>query len=218
MSGAVILFSGGQDSTTCLLQAIETYGVENTACISFVYGQRHSAEIEAAKAIVKQLGVPRHQIIRTDWFAELTHNSLLDHSMPLKAGENNQPANSFVAGRNAFFLLAAAVYARELGWQDIITGVCETDYSGYPDCRAAFIKSMNETVNLALDGDFRIITPLMYLTKAETWALADSLGKLDFVKKNTLTCYEGVIGSGCGKCPACLLRAKGLKEHEQTCI
>lgn len=217
MNGAVILFSGGQDSTTCLLQAIEEYGIENIACISFIYGQRHSAEIEAAKSILKRLGISRHQIITTDWFAGLTRNSLLDHSMPLKAGVNDQPANSFVAGRNAFFLLAAAVYARELGWHDIITGVCETDYSGYPDCRAAFIKSMNETVNLALDGDYRIITPLMYLTKAETWALADRLGKLDFIKNNTLTCYEGVIGSGCGKCPACLLRAKGLSEYEQTC-
>ncbi|MDY5955134.1 MAG: 7-cyano-7-deazaguanine synthase QueC [Kiritimatiellia bacterium] len=214
-TGAVVVFSGGQDSTTCLLQAIAERGPEQVACITFAYGQRHSLEVSVAGRIANLLGVRNHRIVKTDWFNAVTTNALLDPQTPISREGDSLP-NTFVAGRNAFFLLAAAVYARTLGWRDIVTGVCETDYSGYPDCRAAFVESMNQSINLAMDGNFRILTPLMHLNKAQTWALADRLGKLDFVRRETLTCYEGIPGDGCGKCPACLLRAKGLKEYEQT--
>ena len=118
-------------------------------------------------------------------------------------------------GRNALFLLYAAIYAKGQGINDIITGVCETDFSGYPDCRDVFIKSMNVTLNLAMDYPFNLKTPLMYLTKAQTWALADELGALNYVHQHTHTCYEGVEG-GCGECPSCKLRDKGLQEYLAT--
>lgn len=111
------------------------------------------------------------------------------------------------------FLLVAAIYAKSKGVRNIITGVCETDFSGYPDCRDVFVKSCNVTLNLAMDYEFRIFTPLMDLTKAETWALADRLGVFDYVRDHTLTCYNGVLGSGCGTCPSCKLRARGLKQY-----
>jgi len=112
------------------------------------------------------------------------------------------------------FLLLAGCYAKQQGIEDIIIGVCETDFSGYPDCRDVFIKSMNVTMNLAMDYSFNLITPLMYLTKAQTWALSDELGYLDYIRKNTHTCYIGSIG-GCGDCPSCILREKGLQEYLQ---
>ena len=123
--------------------------------------------------------------------------------------------NTFVDGRNALFLSYAAIYAKGQGINDIITGVCETDFSGYPDCRDVFIKSMNVTLNLAMDYPFNLKTPLMYLTKAQTWALADELGALDYIREHTHTCYEGVE-RGCGECPSCKLRDKGLQEYLAT--
>ena len=123
--------------------------------------------------------------------------------------------NTFLDGRNALFLLYAAIYAKGQEIHDIITGVCETDFSGYPDCRDVFVKSMNVTLNLAMDYPFNLKTPLMYLTKAQTWALADELGALNYVHQHTHTCYEGVEG-GCGECPSCKLRDKGLQEYLAT--
>ena len=120
--------------------------------------------------------------------------------------------NTFVPGRNLFFLSIAAVYAREHGIKNIVTGVSQTDFSGYPDCRDSFVRSLNVTLNLAMDGQFVIHTPLMWLDKAQTWALADSLGVLDIIRNETLTCYNGIPGDGCGHCPACTLRNAGLKK------
>lgn len=121
--------------------------------------------------------------------------------------------NTFVDGRNHLFLSFASVLAKRLGITDIITGVCETDFSGYPDCRDAFVKSLNVTLNLAMDYNFVIHTPLMWLDKSEIWELADQLGKFDYVRENTLTCYNGIKGSGCGECPACKLRQAGLEKY-----
>ena len=121
--------------------------------------------------------------------------------------------NTFVPGRNLFFLSIAAVYARERGIFDLVTGVGQTDFSGYPDCRDNFIKSLNVTLNLAMDEQFRLHTPLMWLDKAETWAMADQLGVLDLIRTRTLTCYNGVVGDGCGHCPACKLRREGLETY-----
>ena len=207
---AIVIFSGGQDSTTCLFQAIAEYGKENVETITFQYGQRHSIELEKAKWIAQDLGV-KQTFIDTSVIKAITHNALMDENVHIEQKDNKLP-NTFVDGRNALFLLYAAIYAKGQGIQDIITGVCETDFSGYPDCRDVFIKSMNVTLNLAMDYQFNIKTPLMYLTKAQTWQLADELGVLDYVRNYTHTCYEGVNG-GCGQCPSCILRDKGLKEY-----
>ena len=207
---AIVIFSGGQDSTTCLFQAIAEYGKENVETMTFQYGQRHSIELEKAKWIAQDLGV-KQTFIDTSVIKAITHNALMDENVHIEQ-KDNKLHNTFVDGRNALFLLYAAIYAKGQGIQDIITGVCETDFSGYPDCRDVFIKSMNVTLNLAMDYQFNIKTPLMYLTKAQTWQLADELGVLDYVRNYTHTCYEGVDG-GCSQCPSCILRDKGLTEY-----
>ena len=206
---AVVIFSGGQDSTTCLIQAIQNYGIENVEVITFAYGQRHNIELEKAQWIAQDLGV-KQTLIDTSVIKAITTNALMSEQ-EIKAEKDGMP-NTFVDGRNALFLLYAGIYAKGQGITDIITGVCETDFSGYPDCRDVFIKSMNVTLNLAMDYNFCIKTPLMYLTKAQTWQLADELGALDYVREHTHTCYIGVEG-GCGECPSCLLREKGLQEY-----
>ncbi|MBA3926422.1 7-cyano-7-deazaguanine synthase QueC [Listeria sp. W9-0585] len=208
---ALVVFSGGQDSTTCLFQAIQDYGKENVEVITFFYGQRHVIELEKAKWIVRDLNV-KQTVIDTSVIKQTTNNALMDDSMEISQGESEEYPNTFVDGRNALFLLLAGTYAKGEGITDIIIGVCETDFSGYPDCRDVFVKSMNVTLNLAMDYPFVVKTPLMYLTKAETWQLADELGRLDYVREHTHTCYMGVDG-GCGECPSCELREKGLTEY-----
>lgn len=209
---ALVIFSGGQDSTTCLLQAIQQYGQENVEAITFQYGQRHALELEKAAWIARDLNI-KQTIIDTSVMQSITYNALMDSDAEIAQTDNQLP-NTFVDGRNALFLLYAAIYAKSQGITDIIIGVCETDFSGYPDCRDIFIKSMNVTLNLAMDYSFNLITPLMWLTKAETWALADQLGRLDYIIQHTHTCYLGVEG-GCHECPSCILREKGLHEYLQ---
>lgn len=211
---ALVIFSGGQDSTTCLIQAIAQYGVNHVEAISFNYGQRHAIELERAKYIADDLGICQ-TVIDTSVIKQTTHNALIDDTMAVtSAQQGDKYPNTFVDGRNALFLLLAGCYAKQKQISDIIIGVCETDFSGYPDCRDVFVKSMNVTMNLAMDYAFNIITPLMYLTKAQTWALADELGYLNYIKQHTHTCYNGVI-NGCGQCPSCILREKGLTEYLQ---
>ncbi|MFO7937037.1 MAG: 7-cyano-7-deazaguanine synthase QueC [Kiritimatiellia bacterium] len=213
---ALVIFSGGQDSTTCLLKAIYDYGSGNVSCMTFFYGQKHGVEVEVAREIAKELGIENHKLMNLDWYNQITTNALLDSSIKIEHNEGDAYPNTVVDGRNMMFLLIAAVYAKSLGIHDLITGVCETDFSGYPDCRDVFVKSCNVTLNLAMDWQFRVITPLMYLTKAETWEMADELGKLDYIYEKTLTCYNGVCGPGCGECPSCKLRRKGYEEYMRT--
>ena len=149
---ALVIFSGGQDSTTCLIQAIAEYGVENVETVTFQYGQRHAIELEKARWIAKDLGV-KQTLIDTSVIKSITHNALMDANADIEQKDGELP-NTFVDGRNALFLLYAAIYAKGQGINDIITGVCETDFSGYPDCRDVFIKSMNVTLNLAMDYPF----------------------------------------------------------------
>ncbi|OOF70512.1 7-cyano-7-deazaguanine synthase QueC [Rodentibacter caecimuris] len=207
---AIVIFSGGQDSTTCLFYAIQQYGKHNIEAITFQYGQRHLIELEKAHWICQDLGI-KQTLIDTSVINSITQNALTDSRLPIEHQQNKIP-NTLVEGRNALFLLYSAIYAKGQGIQNIITGVCETDFSGYPDCRDIFIKSMNVTLNLAMDYNFNIETPLMYLTKAQTWQLADELGVLDYIQQHTHTCYEGVE-NGCGKCPSCLLRNNGLQDY-----
>ncbi len=210
---ALVIFSGGQDSTTCLAQAVADYGAEQVSCITFHYGQRHGLEVEVSKKIAGDFGIRRHTVIGLDWYSQITTNALLDPSLAIAQSASAGCPNTVVDGRNMMFLLVAAIAAKSQGIRDIITGVCETDFSGYPDCRDVFIKSCNVTLNLAMAYDFRVITPLMYLTKAETWALADRLGRLDYIAQHTLTCYNGVVGAGCGTCPSCVLRQRGYEAY-----
>ena len=210
---ALVIFSGGQDSTTCLLQAIEQYGVGNVEAITFHYGQRHAIELERASWIANDLNVPQ-TVLDLSLMQQITHNALMDGQALIRANDKGMP-NTFVDGRNALFLLYAAIYAKSRHIKHIITGVCETDFSGYPDCRDVFIKSMNVTLNLAMDYPFQIHTPLMYLTKAQTWALSDEMGRLDYIREHTHTCYQGIAG-GCGTCPSCVLRERGLAEYLST--
>ena len=211
---AVVVFSGGQDSTTCLFWAKKRY--KEVIAVSFDYGQKHSLELECAKDICKKYDV-EHNIMDLNILNQLAPNSLtrVDIKVDKKKEEDKLP-NSFVDGRNMLFLTFVAVFAKQRGINTIITGVSQSDFSGYPDCRDVFIKSLNVTLNLAMDYQFEVLTPLMWIDKAETWKLADDLGVLDIVKNETLTCYNGIKGNGCGECPACTLRKNGyLKFKEQ---
>jgi len=169
--------------------------------------------VELAREIARKAEV-EFEVMDVSFIGRLGHNSLTDPGMVM---DKEKPAdgvpNTFVPGRNLFFLSIAAVYAREKGIDHIVTGVSQTDFSGYPDCRDAFIKSLNVTLNLAMDGQFVLHTPLMWIDKAETWALADELGVLDLIRHETLTCYNGIPGDGCGHCPACKLRREGLEKY-----
>lgn len=207
---AIVVFSGGQDSTTCLFWAKKNF--REVVAVSFDYNQKHSAELECARSIAKELGV-EHHVLDMKLLAQLAPNALTRPDIEIKAGEEGAPPNTFVDGRNMLFLTFAAVLAKQLDAPHIITGVCETDFSGYPDCRDIFIKSLNVTLNLAMDYQFVIDTPIMWIDKAETWKLADELGALDFIRDKTLTCYNGIIGDGCGECPACILRRRGLESY-----
>lgn len=210
MTQALVIFSGGQDSTTCLFQAMQQYGAENVQAITFAYGQRHGIELERAASIAQELGI-RQTVLDLSLITAITHNALTDAQAAIETDAQGMP-NTFVDGRNALFLLYAAIYAKSQNIRDIFIGVCETDFSGYPDCRQIFVQSMNVTLNLAMAYDFRLHTPLMYLTKKETWALADELGVLDYIRTRTHTCYLGVDG-GCHECPSCVLRERGLAEY-----
>lgn len=211
-SKAMVVFSGGQDSTTCLFWALENF--DYVESVTFDYGQRHKKEIECAAAIAKDLGV-KHHLLDMELLNQLAPNSLTRTNIEVdeKIPDGKSTPNSFVEGRNMLFLTFAAVLAKVNGISNLVTGVCETDFSGYPDCRDIFIKSLNVTLNLAMDYNFVIHTPLMWLTKAQTWELADKLGRLDYVREKTLTCYNGIMGDGCGHCPACFLRRRGLEEY-----
>ena len=210
MTQALVIFSGGQDSTTCLFQAMQQYGAANVQAITFAYGQRHGIELERAASIAQELGI-RQTVLDLSLITSITHNALTDAQAAIQTDAQGMP-NTFVDGRNALFLLYAAIYAKSQNIRDIFIGVCETDFSGYPDCRQMFVQSMNVTLNLAMAYDFRLHTPLMYLTKKETWALADELSVLDYIRTRTHTCYLGVDG-GCHECPSCVLRERGLAEY-----
>ncbi len=212
MKKAVVVFSGGQDSTTCLVKAIQEF--DEVHAITFDYGQRHKLEIEVAKKLAKDLGIAAHKVMDVGLLNELAISSLTRDDIPVShtLQENGLP-NSFVPGRNILFLTLAGIYAYQIGADTIITGVCETDFSGYPDCRDEFVKSINDALVKGMDRKLTIQTPLMWLNKAETWALSDHYNALSLVRNNTLTCYNGIIGDGCGDCPSCELRRAGLDEY-----
>ena len=208
---AVVVLSGGQDSALCLALAAKKHGSSAVAAITFRYGQRHAVETKFARRLARRFGVARHVVAGMDFYKRITTNALLDPSAAITRRRGVSCPSTVVEGRNAFFLLAAGVWAKSLGAREIYTGVSQADYSGYPDCRRAFIRAQERMMRLAMEWPFRIVTPFMDKTKAEEWALADKLGILDVIENETVTCYNGIPGRGCGRCPACRLRNAGLK-------
>ena len=225
---AIVLFSGGQDSTTCLAWALDRFAHVET--VGFDYGQRHRVELDVRAPILDRLraGFPA-------WAGRLGPDHLLDlavlgqvsdtaltRDVAIRMGEDGLPT-SFVPGRNLLFLTFAAALAYRRGIKHIVTGVCETDFSGYPDCRDDTVKAMQLALNLGMEARFVLHTPLMWIDKAATWRLAEGLGGAPLVgviRDDTHTCYAGDRthrhdwGYGCGACPACELRAKGYREFE----
>jgi len=207
---AVVVFSGGQDSTTCLFWALKEF--KEVIAVTFDYGQRHHQELECARQICQENKI-EHHILDMSLLNQLAPNALTRHDQKVEKGVAGELPSTFVEGRNMLFLTFSGVLAKVKGAKHIVTGVCETDFSGYPDCRDVFIKSLNVTLNLSMDDEFVVHTPLMWLDKAQTWELADQLGKFAYIREKTLTCYEGIVGSGCGTCPACELRQRGLESY-----
>ena len=223
---AIVLFSGGQDSTTCLAWALDRFAHVET--VGFDYRQRHRVELDVRAPILRKLGAGFPA-----WAGRLGPDHLLDLAVlgqvsdtaltrdaAIRMGEDGLPT-SFVPGRNLLFLTFAAALAYRRGIKHVVAGVCETDYSGYPDCRDDTVKAMQLALNLGMEARFVLHTPLMWIDKAETWRMAEGLGGaplVDLVRDDTHTCYEGdrahrhAWGRGCGACPACELRAKGYRD------
>lgn len=208
---AMILFSGGQDSTTCLFWAKRNFYA--VYAVAFDYGQNHSVELDAAKHIAQKADVPL-RILKMDLLSQLVKNSLTSKQIEIETEKpEERPPNTLVEGRNMLFLTYAAIFAKEQNIRHLVTGVGQADYSGYPDCRNDFIVSLNQTLNLSMDFEYTIHTPLMWKNKTEIWQLADELGIIELVINETVTCYNGVKGTGCGNCPACYLRNRGLENY-----
>lgn len=224
--GALVLFSGGQDSTTCLAWALERYAKVET--IGFDYGQRHAVEMSVRPALLNRL-----RELHNGWANKLGEDHRIDLSLIADISDtaltgdveiamlDNGLPNTFVPGRNLLFITVAAMVAYRRGLNVLVGGMCETDYSGYPDCRNDTMKALQSALNLGMATELKLETPLMWLDKAQTWQLAKELGGdalVELIRTGTHTCYLGERGElrdwgyGCGNCPACELRAKGHKE------
>ena len=212
---ALVLHSGGMDSSICLLLARQRFGSDKVLSVGFRYGQRHSTELEAAAEIADHFGIHRIVIdlpVVPGW----EKSSLLEHSLPIQMLDDLP--NSFVPGRNGLFLMMAAPLARSLGAHCMYIGVMETEgsFSGYPDCYRSYVDAVENVIRLDLqDPNFSIQTPLVSLTKAQTLEIASSFKALDYLLEHTVTCYNGIRGKGCGTCPACTLRGAGEEEFFQ---
>ena len=208
---ALVVLSGGQDSTTCLHWAIDRFGRTDVSSITFDYGQRHRIELECARNVAAAAGVP-NVCLPIDTFAALGGDALTDASVPVSEAteEDSELPVTFVAGRNLIFLTFAAAYAYRHDARHLVTGVAQTDYSGYPDCREETMAALQKAITLGMDREFTIHTPLMHRSKRETVELAVRLGALEAMAL-THTCYNG-RRPPCGECQACRLRAKGFAE------
>ena len=208
---ALVVLSGGQDSTTCLYWAIDRFGLDAVTTITFDYGQRHRIELACARRVARFAGVD-NLILPIDTFAALGGDALTDPDIDVaeRVDETSGLPNTFVPGRNLVFLTFAAAFAWQRGIGHLVTGVAQTDYSGYPDCREETMTALQHTLRLGMESDITILTPLMHLSKKETVELARDLGGLPAMA-HTHTCYRGQRPP-CGECPACVLRARGFAE------
>ena len=225
-NGALVLFSGGQDSTTCLAWALARYARVET--IGFDYGQRHAIELSVRPALLQKT-----RALSPEWDARLGEDHMIDLSLLGKISDtaltadvdiemqSNGLPNTFVPGRNLLFMTVAATVAYRRGLDVLVGGMCETDFSGYPDCRDDTMKALQVALNLGMATRLKLETPLMWIDKAATWRLAQELGGnalVDLIRADTHTCYLGERGElhdwgyGCGKCPACELRARGYRQ------
>lgn len=206
---ALVVLSGGQDSTTCLYWAIDRFGSGNVSTVTFDYGQRHRIELSCAASVAENAGVT-NVCLPIDTFAALGGNALTDSEIEVEAVSSSatELPNTFVPGRNLIFLTFAAAFAYRHGIEHLVTGVAQTDYSGYPDCREATIRALQQTLRLGMESRIVIHTPLMSLSKKQTVELARDLGGLDAMAL-THTCYNGARPP-CEECAACVLRAKGF--------
>ena len=226
-SSALVLFSGGQDSATCLAWALSRY--ERVETLGFNYGQRHAVELELRPSLLEAL-----RTLNPQWATRLGDDHLLDLSLLGEisdtaltrdteiAMQKNGLPNTFVPGRNLLFITVAAALAYRRGLQVLVGGMCETDYSGYPDCRNDTLRALEKAIQLGMESGITLETPLMWLDKAATWSLAESLGGdalIELIRNGTHTCYLGERGElhdwgyGCGSCPACELRARGYDAY-----
>lgn len=205
----LVVLSGGQDSTTCLFWAMQRWGRGQVSTITFDYGQRHRIEIESARQVAAHAGVP-NVCLPIDTFTALGGDALTDTSMDVDSAAGEGLPNTFVPGRNLVFLTFAAAYAWQRGITQLVTGVAQTDYSGYPDCREETLQSLQQTLRLGMESTVQLHTPLMHLSKKQTVELAQDLGALEALAFSH-TCYNGVRPP-CGACPACELRARGFAE------
>jgi 7-cyano-7-deazaguanine synthase len=225
-NGALVLFSGGQDSTTCLAWALSRY--RNVETIGFDYGQRHAIELTVRPKVLQQvraLSPEWHRTLGDDHMIDLSligkiSDTALTRNVEISMQENGLP-NTFVPGRNLMFMTVAATVAYRRGLDVLVGGMCETDFSGYPDCRDDTMKALQVALNLGMATRLKVETPLMWIDKAATWQLAQDLGGqtlVDLIREETHTCYLGERGTlhdwgyGCGKCPACELRARGYRQ------
>ncbi|HVZ69901.1 MAG TPA: 7-cyano-7-deazaguanine synthase QueC [Rhizomicrobium sp.] len=223
---ALVLFSGGQDSTACLAWALSRFA--NVETVGFDYGQRHAAELDARPRILGKLRafhdwsnrLGTDHLLSLDLLRQIGGTALTE-DRKIEMGRNGLPT-TFVPGRNILFLAAAAALAYRRNCRHLVGGMCETDFSGYPDCRNDTIKAAERALSLGMDTEFTIHTPLMWLDKAATWKLAEQLGGkalVDLIIEETVTCYRGdrthrhAWGYGCGECPSCDLRAKGYAKY-----
>jgi len=218
MSRALVIFSGGQDSTTCLAWAQNRYS--EVEAITFFYGQKHEIEIEQSTKICNALNVPQ-RLVDISFYKSMVHSVLTGDAgeMGDQHQDNANLPASFVPNRNALFILLSHSFAQYHKADALVAGLCQTDYSGYPDCREPFAREIIHALNLGSDQEITLETPLMHLTKAETFALADAEGVLQLVLEESHTCYMGSAeknewGRGCGTCPACELRKKGYYEYK----
>lgn len=214
MSIAIVVLSGGQDSMTCLGWALKRF--DEIHAISFDYGQRHRVEIECAKEVCHLFGID-HVVVDMCGLSQVVSSDLLE------GGISEEGAfQSFVPARNATMLSITHGYAQEVGAESIVAGMCQTDYNDYPDCRNVFIEDLETTLNRGYLTNISIKTPLMYLSKAEIFSLAEEVGFLDIVLEKSHTCYLGerkernTWGYGCGECPACMLRKSGWEEYARN--
>lgn len=221
MKRALVVFSGGQDSTTCLGWAKSRFG--SVESITFDYGQKHRVEIVQAEKIAKALHV-KNTLLSLDAFSQLNDSALIDSSLDISSSHRthtNLPS-SFVPNRNAIFFTLAHAFAQKQGIEHIIIGVNQTDYSGYPDCREPFVKALELALNLGSEANITFHYPLMHLTKAETFKMSEEEGVLDLVINESHTCYNGehthkhAWGYGCGECPACVLRKQGWEDYTKA--
>lgn len=224
MNGALVLFSGGQDSATCLAWALDRF--ERVETLGFDYGQRHRNELDARKTVLNRIQsfpqwsgrLGEDRILDLGVLGEIS-DTALTQDMAITTAASGLP-NTFVPGRNLLFLTFAAAIAYRRGLKHVVTGVCETDYSGYPDCRDDTIKALQVALNLGMETRLILETPLMWIDKAQTWSMAEQLGGpglVELIRAETLTCYNGDAktqnpwGRGCDECPACDLRRNGFE-------